>query len=78
MARLSDYRTLDLIANGSSRTSKTANQDKGFAEELRQFMQAVRDGTEMPIPFEQSEATTRTTLAALESLSTGLPQLVCS
>jgi polar amino acid transport system substrate-binding protein len=78
VARLSDYRTLELIANGSGRTSKSANQDKGFAEELRQFMQAVRDGTEMPIPFEQSEATTRTTLAALESLSTGLPQLVCS
>ena len=74
VARLTDYRTLELIANGTSKTSRSANQDKGFAEELRRFMAAVKSGAEMPIPFPQSVATTRTTLAALESLSTGLPQ----
>lgn len=74
VARLSDYRTLELISHGRSKTSRSANQDKGFREELRRFMAAVKQGGEMPIPFEQSAATTRTTLAALESLSTGLPQ----
>jgi predicted dehydrogenase len=76
VARLSDYRSLELIAKGTSKTSRSANQDKGFAEELRRFVAAVKSGAEMPIPFEQSAATTRTTLAALESLSTGLPQSI--
>ena len=76
VARLSDYRTLELIAKGRSRTSRSANQDKGFAEELRRFIAAVKSGGEMPIPFDQSAATTRATLAVLESLSTGLPRAI--
>jgi len=76
VAILDDFRSLELIAAGSARTSKSANQDKGFDEELRRFLAAIQSGDAMPVPFEQSVATTRVTLGALESLSSGESVLV--
>jgi polar amino acid transport system substrate-binding protein len=45
--------------------------NKGQAEEVRQFIAAVKGGGTMPIPFEAIVASTRATLAILESLRTG-------
>jgi polar amino acid transport system substrate-binding protein len=45
--------------------------DKGQAEEVRQFIAAVKGGGTMPIPFDEIVASTRATLAILESLRTG-------
>ncbi len=73
MAVLDDFRTLALSAKGRTHRTKSANQDKGFVEEMRRFLAAVRAGGEMPIPFAQSAASTRATLAALESLRRGTP-----
>jgi predicted dehydrogenase len=71
IARLDDFRSLELSAGGSTRKQRSANQDKGFEEEMRRFLTAVRAGSEMPIPWEQLVGTTRATLAAVESLRTG-------
>ncbi|MCG3150446.1 MAG: Inositol 2-dehydrogenase/D-chiro-inositol 3-dehydrogenase [Verrucomicrobiae bacterium] len=46
-------------------------RDKGQAEEVRQFVAAVKAGTKMPIAFEEIIATTRATLAILKSVQTG-------
>jgi polar amino acid transport system substrate-binding protein len=72
-ARLDDYRTLELQADGKTRKERSANQDKGFVEEMRRFLAAVRSGGEMPIPYAQLVGSTRATLAAVESLRTGAP-----
>src|SRR5207253_898952 len=45
-------------------------RDKGQAEEIRQFIAAVKAGQEMPIPFNEIIASTRATLAILQSLQT--------
>jgi predicted dehydrogenase len=74
VAALDDFRTLQLVRDGSVKRMRSANQDKGFREEIRRFLEAVKHGGPWPIPFEQSVATTRATLAALESLRTGTPQ----
>jgi predicted dehydrogenase len=74
VAALDDFRTLQLVRDGSVKRRRSANQDKGFREEIRRFLEAVQHGGPWPIPFEQSVATTRATLAALESLRTGAPQ----
>jgi len=44
---------------------------KGQAEEVRQFVRAVKTGEPMPIPLEEIVDSTRATLAVLESIRTG-------
>ena len=46
-------------------------REKGQAEEVRQFVRAVKTGGPMPIPLEEIVDTTRATLAVLESIRTG-------
>jgi polar amino acid transport system substrate-binding protein len=53
-------------------------RDKGQAEEVRQFVQAVKQGGPMPIPLDEIVDTTRATLAVLESIRTGHSIDLCS
>ncbi|HTS18625.1 MAG TPA: bi-domain-containing oxidoreductase [Verrucomicrobiae bacterium] len=46
-------------------------RDKGQAEEVRQFVHAVKTGGPMPIPLEEIVDSTRATLAVVESIRTG-------
>jgi polar amino acid transport system substrate-binding protein len=46
-------------------------REKGQAEEVRQFIAAVKSGKELPIPFDEIVASTRATLAVTQSLRTG-------
>ncbi len=76
VAALDDFRSLELARGGRISRSRSSNQDKGFEKELRLFVEAARTGGPMPIPFEQAAATTRATLAILDSLRTGAPSSV--
>lgn len=73
VAILDDFRTLVLARNRKQEKVKAANQDKGFEEEMKRFVAAAKSGGEMPIPFDQLAATTRATIAAVESLRSGGP-----
>jgi len=73
VAILDDFRSLVLAKNRKQEKVKAANQDKGFEEEMRRFVAAVRSGGPMPIPFEELAASTRATIAAVESLQRGVP-----
>jgi polar amino acid transport system substrate-binding protein len=46
-------------------------RDKGQAEEVRQFIAAVKGGGALPIAFDEIIASTRATFAILESMQTG-------
>ena len=76
VAILENFRTLRLVRGGRTRRVRSANQDKGFHEEIRRYLESLRTGGPLPIPFEQSAATTRATLAALESLRSGAPSRI--
>jgi len=78
VAVLDDFRSLELARGGKAHRERAANQDKGFAEEMRRFLAAVREGGPMPIPFEQSLASSRATIAVLEALRTGAPVVLAS
>jgi predicted dehydrogenase len=67
IAVLNDFRRLDLVENGRKQTVKSP-QDKGWKGEWEAFDEAVRDGGEAPIPYEQLIGVTRATFAAVESL----------
>jgi hypothetical protein len=73
VARLDDFRALELARGGQVTRDRSSSQDKGFAEEMRRFLATVRGGGPMPIPFEQSLASSRATIAVLDSLRTGVP-----
>jgi polar amino acid transport system substrate-binding protein len=46
-------------------------REKGQAEEVKQFVQAVKTGGSMPIPVDEILESTRATLAVLKSMRTG-------
>lgn len=71
VALLDDFRALRLLGGGAEKTSRSANQDKGFDQEIRGFLQAVTSGSDFPVAFDEAVATTRITLGAIESLHTG-------
>ena len=57
--------------SGKDSSRSLLAQDKGQRRMLEQFVAAVRHGTAMPISIPSLIATTRATLKARESLSTG-------
>ncbi len=68
-----DFRELIIVKGGKRRRRKQLSQDKGHKEEVRRFIEAVKRGGEMPIPFEEIVATTLTTLKIEESILAGKP-----
>jgi len=60
-----------MLARGRKRKVDKFNGDKGHAEEVRQTLAAMKEGTPMPISFQSLYDTTMATLAAMESLETG-------
>jgi polar amino acid transport system substrate-binding protein len=59
-----------------NKTTKLKSSGKGHKEEVEAFLNCVRDGKESPINFRSICLTTITTIKILESLYTGLPQMI--
>jgi predicted dehydrogenase len=66
-----DFVETVIYADGRTKPFRTAKREKGFAEEMTQFVRAVEQGSPPVMPFEQIEAVTRACLLAVESLQTG-------
>ncbi len=61
---IDDFRRAVFVTDGKRRTERLARQDKGFAEELRQFLASVRGDQPPPIGLEALRATTEATLVS--------------
>jgi predicted dehydrogenase/threonine dehydrogenase-like Zn-dependent dehydrogenase len=72
VAIMDDFRTLTVYDQRVEKT-KSRHADKGHAEEVRRFMDAVRTGGPPPIPYAEIENAMRSTFAVLESARTGSP-----
>ncbi len=71
---LEDYRQLTLHRDGRTDVVRDRlRADKGHGVEVRRFLDAVRAGGAPLIPFAELAGSTRTALAALESLTRGEP-----
>jgi predicted dehydrogenase len=70
IARLHDFRTLELARNGKIQNFKS-RQDKGHRRELQLTIEAVRDGKPSPISFEELVEVTETTFLVQHALATG-------
>jgi len=70
IARLHDFRTLELARNGKVQKFKSV-QDKGFRRELQLTIEALRSGKPSPISFEELAEVTETTFLVQRALATG-------
>ena len=79
LAKLHNFTRVELWSGGRRRFRRTLKGvDKGQKGELDAFINAVRYGAAMPIPFSSLVATTETTFAAHRSLSSGKPEPVAA
>lgn len=70
-AIMDNFRTVTLARGRKSKVSKF-NGDKGHTEEVKATLAAMKSGGPMPISFESLYDTTLATIAATESLESGL------
>lgn len=71
---IDDFRSGTHFRNNKEKQFK--NTGKGHRQEVEQFMKAVASGSEMPITFRSICLTTLTTFRIVDSLSSGLPQII--
>jgi predicted dehydrogenase/NADPH-dependent curcumin reductase CurA len=69
--QLHNFESLVMSDSDRRSTTKAMNVDKGQKNELKAFVRAAIEGTEMPISVDSLFDTTLTTLAAAESAATG-------
>jgi len=70
IARLDDFRTLELARNGKLQKFKST-QDKGHRQELQLTVEAIRSGKPSPISFEELVEVSLATLLVQQALATG-------
>jgi predicted dehydrogenase len=73
---LDDFRRLELWRKGRRKVTKRWAPEKGFAEELAAFAEAVRTGGALPIAWRSLVLTTLATLRIAAALGSGRPQAV--
>ena len=60
----------------NNKIKKIRNSGKGHKQEIEEFIKSIKEGKESPIKFESILYTTLTTFKILDSLITGLPQII--
>jgi predicted dehydrogenase/threonine dehydrogenase-like Zn-dependent dehydrogenase len=73
-AVLNDFRGLEIYRGGKRKVVRRLTQDKGFAQELAVFINAVKAGAELPIMWRSLFLTTLATLKIEAALRSGQPE----
>lgn len=68
---MDDFRETRMFAGSRKEVFKTTTREKGFSEELSEFVRAIEHRASPVIPFDQIEAVTRACLLATRSLRSG-------
>ncbi|MEO6453486.1 MAG: hypothetical protein ABIN97_05405, partial [Ginsengibacter sp.] len=68
--QLENFERLQVFAEGKLKTIKGGNIDKGQKDEMKTFVDAIKNSTEMPISVDSLLDTTLVTLAAALSATT--------
>ena len=69
VAIVDDFKKMRLYSNKTSQF-KLSSQDKGHSEEVKQFLQCIKEGSPAPISFEDIYLSTLATFKILESIKT--------
>ena len=73
-AVLDDFRALTFYSHRKKKTERHSRQDKGHAREMGALVEFAQGRTPPLIPEESLFLTSLTTLRAIDSLRSGLPQ----
>jgi polar amino acid transport system substrate-binding protein len=68
---LDDFKSLAIYGNGSPKTKHLFSRNKGQKNQIRSFLDAIRTGSSLPIPFPDIYNTSLITFKILESLRYG-------
>jgi malate/lactate dehydrogenase len=71
VAVLVDFKRLTIHARGKKKVKKLISQDKGQKTEVKQFIEAIRNGTGEVIPFVEIYSASLATFKIIESIRTG-------
>ena len=71
VAIVDDFRELEIYANGKKKRTKLLSQDKGQKEEVKQFVNAILNGTAELISLEEIFNTSLVTFKICDSIQTG-------
>ena len=75
-AIIDDFKVLSLFDSKTVR--HTANQDKGYKNEVASFVNSIKEGKEMPIPFEELYLSTLASFKAIESVKRDGEKIIIS
>jgi predicted dehydrogenase len=70
VARIDDFRRLELARDGKMHRSK-ARRDKGHEREIAATLEAIRQGSPSPVPFEELLEVSEATIAIEEAIGSG-------
>lgn len=70
VAVIDDFKSMVLYHNKKEK-HKLSKQDKGHSNEVKAFINAIKNGSPAPIPFDELYLSTLATFKVLESLQTG-------
>ena len=70
-AILKDFREVEIYSTGKPFRKKLSSPNKGQKNEVRLFLQAVKDTGAAPIPFEHLISATNASFGVVESIKTG-------
>ncbi len=70
-AVIDDFRSLSIYAHGKKKGKKLLSQDKGQKTEVKRFIEAILNGTEEVIPFNEIYSTSLVTYIIIKSISSG-------
>ena len=71
VARVTDFKSLEILGGSKPTRKNLINQDKGQKEMVKTFLAAVQKGSESPIPLSELLASTVATFEVLNSLRSG-------
>jgi predicted dehydrogenase len=71
VAMVDDFKELAIYANGKKKRKKLFSQDKGQKDAVKQFVNAILNGTAEIISFEEIYNTSLITFKAIDSIQTG-------
>lgn len=71
---INDFKNGTFYSEGNVRKIKSTG--KGHKEEVEQFLNSIQEGKECPISFDSLCLTTLTTFKILDSIATGVPQMI--
>lgn len=73
VAVIDDFKSGFLVRDGKTKKIKAHRQDKGHRDELKEFVSAINEGKDAPVPFNESVMATLVTFKILESIRNGKP-----